>query len=90
MEQCRIHLLSAVCTVNCPKKRSQLKLLTRPFGEQLNFARGPQKPVKRDLLNTECFNKWTYSVQTLSKTDKLILIQLDIPSLDDVTAIVRC
>ena len=65
MEQCKIHLLSAVCTVNCPKKRSQLKLLTRPFGEQLNFARGSQKPVKRDLLNIECFNKRTHVLKHL-------------------------
>ena len=37
-----------------------VQVLTRPFGDQLNFVRGPRKPIKRDLLNIECFNKWTH------------------------------
>ena len=37
---------------------SLVLLLMRPFGDQLNFAREPRKPIKRDLVNIECFSKW--------------------------------
>ena len=48
------------------KKHSTIiSVLTRPFGDQLNFARGSRKPIKRDLLNIECFNKWTHILKHL-------------------------